>query len=308
MKLAALMLVRNEDWVLGLSARVSLEWCDLLVVGEHRCCDDTEGIVNQLAVSSPDRISVLCWWDREWREMEYRGALLNEARRLGATHIAMIDADEILTGNLLPRIRALVEATPAGCILNLPGYNLRNGIDQYHSNGIWGNRWFSVAFRDDPRLYWSGDRFHHREPMGLALSRFTPLSQTEGGVMHLWGASERRLKAKHAWYKMTERLRWPEKSTQEIDRQYNQAIYPNGADWTYAPVPDEWWAPYAAWVSAHLKYEFLGGSYHASLDAEPWQERECREMWKEYGAEKFAGLDLFGVVDAAKSRLIVCFP
>jgi hypothetical protein len=188
------------------------------------------------------------------------------------------------------RFKDIVFGTPAGSILELPGYNLRNGINQYHSNGVWGNRWFSTAFADAPDLGWSGDRFHHREPGPRKLTSYRPIQQGQGGTVHLWGASERRLIAKHALYKVTERLRWPDRDTWEIDGMYSLAIkgsespaYGTPATWTYSPVPESWWAPYA-----HLmKY--------LDVNAEPWQEAEVRRLVAEHGREKFAGLDLFGV-------------
>lgn len=110
--------------------------------------------------------------------------------------------------------------------------------------------------------------------------------------MHLWGASERRLIAKHALYKVTERLRWPQKPRWIIDNEYSLAVYGSATapltygtptTWTYSPVPESWWAPYA-----HLmKY--------LDVDAEPWQEAEVRRLVAIHGRDKFAGLDLFGV-------------
>jgi hypothetical protein len=222
--------------------------------------------------------------------MEHRQVLLNAARAASATHIALIDADEILTGNLLGSIRGLTERMPRGSILQLPGYNLRGDLARYHANGIWGNRWFSIAFVDDRRLGWSGDRFHHREPMGSGLNPWLPILQGQGGVMHLWGLSERRLVAKHAAYKMVETLRWPEKSRKEIDRMYSQAFDPAidprfDQTWRFAAVPRFWWEPHRP-VFGHL---------HA--DGEPWQERLCRDLYAQYGANRFAGLNLFGVCE-----------
>ena len=107
--------------------------------------------------------------------------------------------------------------------------------------------------------------------------------------MHLWGASERRLRAKSALYKLTERLRWPDKPVQEIDTMYSWAIHgrPQCNDtpalWQFRDTPKEWWEPYA-----HLMK-------HLHLDADPWQEAECQRLLKEHdGIGK--GLDLFGVV------------
>lgn len=296
MKLVGLMPVRNEAWVLGLSARVALMWCDALVIMNHASTDGTSEILCDLVQDNDyrDRLTILNIGG-PWDEMEHRQYMLAQARMNRATHIALVDADEILTGNLLqseiPDWWKLQTAAQDYRLMQLPGYNLRGGIGQYHANGIWGKRWFSLAFKDCPELHWSGDRFHHREPMGKTLANYRPIAQGQGGVMHLWGASERRLKAKHALFAMTERLRWPEKSIAEINRMYGWAIHGEPGHpsfgtpetWTYNQVPESWWAPYA-----HLmKY--------LDVDAEPWQEDEVRKLVVEHGKEAFQCLDLFGL-------------
>lgn len=296
MKLVGLMPVRNEDWILGLSARVALMWCDELVVLLHECDDDSKDILRDIdrEDGTSGRMSIE-WVPGVWREMQHRQDMLNRARLLGATHIAMIDADEVLTGNLVAApgrwayMHRYISLMPPGFIAHLPLYNLRGGIDRYHANGTWGHRTASVAFADDPRLGWSGDRFHLREPQGAPLKPYQPIQHGQGGVMHLWGASERRLVAKHALYKVTERLRWPARPVDAINAQYNVAIRGTGAAgdwvkaWTYEPVPASWWAPYA-----HLQQ-------YLYVDAKPWQEAEVRRLVKEHGAETFRGLDLFGL-------------
>ncbi len=291
MKLVGLMPVRNEAWCLGLSARVALMWCDELVILDHASTDGTHGIITHLQDEYPGRVAVLLDTDPTWAEMVQRQWMLECARENGATHLAICDADEILTGNL-PQLMGCIQTMPRGHILQLPGYNLRDSLTRYHSNGIWGNRLFSVAFADDPRLGWSGDKFHHREPTGAGIMRgYQPISQGEGGIMHLWGVSERRLKAKHALYAMTERLRWPDKPIAEINRMYGWATkgeaghrtFGTPDTWTYADVPASWWAPYQ------------GLMQYLDVDAEPWQTDECIRLMKEHGPRAFEGLDLFGV-------------
>jgi hypothetical protein len=306
MKLVGIMPVRNEAWCLGLTLRAALMWCDTVICADHGSTDSSreimEGIAQEVGLS---RLIIRDDREQEWREMEQRQMLLHEARERGATHIAIVDADEILTGNLLPSktsvntINAYLRGIGKGECLQPPMYQLRGSLDQYHSNGIWGNRWLSVAFQDDPRLSWSGDKFHSREPGGMALKPYRPIQHGQGGSFHLWGVSERRLRAKHALYKCVERLRWPTKPIEAIEQQYNLWRSPHDCsvkyglqpawalEWTFANVPAEWWAPYEG-LGVKLVNDLTPGDL--------WQEAEVRRLVVEHGAETFKGLDLFGVV------------
>lgn len=294
MRLIGMMPVRNEDWCLGLSLRVALQWCDAVIVFDHASTDRTADIVHDVMHEAGSG-SVLYTFEKDptWEEMEHRQWMLQAARKIGATHLAIIDADEILTGNLMSNpldengVRSHIKTRLIeGNILELPGYNLRFGIKRYHANGIWGKRWFSTAFADDPALSWTGNILHHREPFGKKLTPYRPIQQGEGGVMHLWGASERRLIAKHRAYRITEALKDPYKPHAEIERMYSwatdgeagNAAYGTPATWDYTPVPVQWWAPYAHWM------------HHLDLDSEPWQEGWADEMISIHGRERFAGL------------------
>lgn len=297
MKLIATIPARNEDWCLGLSARIALLWCDEIVVLDHASTDATPDIISDLTREYPGRVHSTRMPEETWREMEHRQTLLEMARNRGATHIAIIDADEILTANLAAIWSKRKDMWPNvyGMIM-LPGYNLRGGIDRFHVDGTWGKRWFSTVFLDHQRLHWAvrqrpgGEEDHHqRNPMGLPLTPYKPIRQGQGGTMHLWGASERRLIAKHRAYKMRDALRWPEKSRVEIDKMYSLAIHGNPPHempqgWQYQKCPADWWVGYE-----HLmKY--------LDVDAEPWQEKWCEDLLAKHGSTPFEGLDLFGLV------------
>ncbi len=291
MKICAIMPVRNEAYCLGLTVRAILRWVDHLIIHDHCSTDRSREMEFDLAMEFCGRVTVMQNDDPVWHEMEHRQKMLDEARSYGATHIVILDADEILTGNMVHNIRNRVEQTDRPMsVLQLPGYNLRGGIDRYHLTGVWGQRWFTVAFKDQPCAGWSGDRLHHREPFP-AYHTFQPVPQGHGGVLHLWGASERRLAAKQALYKVTERIRWPAKPVREIDNYYNLGMYPAASrgtgftdQWAYAEVPAAWWAGYEDLMQ------------YLDVDAEPWQDAECRRIIEQYGKSQFAGLDLFGVV------------
>ena len=146
-----------------------------------------------------------------------------------------------------------------------------------------------LAFCDRAGVSWKpkadGYQFHGREPQNVRVgARF---SRSSGGVMHLQFAARQRLIAKHALYKMQETVRWPGRRTaKQIDDLYNLA--PSEAGAVFAPVPESWWAPYAYLM------QFI------DTDAAPWQASECLRLWREYGPEKFLGLNLFGVIEEAQ--------
>jgi hypothetical protein len=296
MRLVGLMPVRNEAWCLGFTLRIALKWCDEVVVLAHACTDGTDDILKQVSDEVDSRLQIIECPEPEWAEMVHRQRLLDWARIDGASHIAIIDADEFVTANLLPsederrqgsaHIRDYVEACMPGHLLELPGYNLREMPGQpltmrYHANGVWGSRWFATAFMDSPALNWQGDRFHHREPFGCGWNRWRPVQQGYGGTVHLWGASERRLRAKHVHYRLTERLRWPDKPVSDIERLYSLATAPR-EPWYYHQLPPTWIEPYADLMQ------------YLDIDAEPWQETEVRLVLETHGRDHFRGLDLLG--------------
>jgi len=262
-------------------------WCDDLVILSHCSTDSTCKIASQIGNENLHRVTFMTDATVQWEEMRMRQDMLIEARDRGATHMALIDDDEVLTGNLLPTIRDHIESTPPGSIFQLPWLCLRDGIGHVMTNGLWGQANVSTAFKDEPAFHWAarnGYDFHHRHPMGR---EFAPYSvntlQRHGGLMHLQFSSRRRLIAKQALYQCTEVLRWPGRMpVSQIAEMYGRTV--READRaTVAPVPAEWWAPYQ-----HLMH-------HLHVDAEPWQEAELRRLMKSEWVGKFAGLDFFGL-------------
>jgi glycosyl transferase family 2 len=287
MKLMALMLARNEDWVIGASARAALKWCDDLIVLDHASTDGTIDTILKVADEHPGRVYI----EREddgsrWDEMAHRQRTLDLGRRLGGTHFAIVDADEILTAPLLSSIRTWIVHLSPGNALELPLLACWRSLDQYRDDlSIWSHAWVALAFADGPGVGWrtdaSGYQLHHRLPYGTSRGATHLARHSAGGVMHLQFTNWRRLVAKHALYKMTEVIRWPERRTvAEVDRDYSRALEQGGIK--LATCPPEWWEGYARDA--------------IKLDGIPWQEAECRRLWAIHGPERFEGLELWGVV------------
>ncbi len=295
MKIVAIMPVRNEGWVLGLSARALLRWVDELVILDHCSNDKTDDIVRDIGKESDKFVVRVFEHNPKWEEMRHRQRLLDTARRCGATHIVTIDADEVVSANLVPHMRDIVGEIPPGHVLQLPWITCRDSIFQQHRSGIWAEQHASAAFVDEPKWYWKsndGYDFHQRAPLPRPERPFQPITHRGGGILHLQYSSRRRLLAKQALYKMTEVIRWPGRdSLAVINERYNWSVYgaayPLQANhqtvFDLAPVPSDWWHG----------YEDLLQYLH--IDAEPWQEAEVQRLIGEYGHAKFTGLDLFGV-------------
>jgi hypothetical protein len=239
-------------------------------------------MARELHLGFPGRVSVYIDPEPTWQEMHQRQELLESARRSGATHIALIDADEILTGNLLSEIRYLVSRTPQGQCLSIPKIDCWEGIQQYRDEHPFTAE-LSLAFPDQSDYAWTDRRYgyqHHCRPPRPLTRGFCP--QVEGGIFHLQFARPWALRAKQAHYKMVELLRWPQFGVEKINRRYS---WWNTSPKKLTPVPEAWWAPYRDWM--HL--------LDLSDDGGCWHEQELRKLLDQHGLDRFRGLDLFGV-------------
>lgn len=277
MKLIACMLVRNEDWIIGASLDAALRWVDGVAILLDRCTDRTEEIVRSMLSRGTHCISCVDAGEY-WQEMDLRQSNLEDARALGATHIAIIDADEILTANNLPLVRSWFEALEPKQCLDVPMIPMRTLTGRQNDGSVWTRARLTIGFRDDPALAFrrgrGGYQHHNRPPTGASPTRYNP--PCEGGAMHLQFANQRRLVAKHVLYRMTDHLRWPGMLTVDrLNRKYDEALAaPQQTD----PVPESWW-----------------GAYHRSaivLDGVPWHEAEIAALIRRHGIGAFSGLDL----------------
>ena len=289
MRLIGIMPVRNEEWVIGLSLRAALLWMDAIVVLNHCSTDGTADILAQVEGEHRGRVKVINESDPTWYEMAHRQKMLVAARKMGASHIGLIDADEVLTANIIPYVRQVAETLQPGVVLQLPWLCLWRSMEKIRSDAgsVWSRAEKSTAFADCDACHWKqrdGYEFHHTHPIGnRGFQR--GFNRQQGGLFHLQFVRWRALLAKQALYKMTERIRWPNKAVSAIDDMYSATVSETGLEATDAP--QGWLGPY----STLMRFLDLDES------TAPWQETRCQEMWIEHGAETFDGLDLFGVVE-----------
>ena len=279
MRIVGMMAAREESWVLNLSIRAALSWCDHLVVLIHTLDEKTRKLVLDLPEDLQKRMTPMVVKDPKWDEMAHRQAMIDVARREEPTHLAIVDADEVASVPLRRNMQNIASMLKPGQITAVPLKNLRNGWN-YHANGLWGaNRQVSVLWADTPAMRYAGDTFHSREPLGNTGVWFL---WDQAPVVHFWGYSERRLVAKHKAYKVTERLRWPEKRVEDIEDMYNWATLGMPGEvpstWRFEAVPQ-------AWIP-DAERALVGG------DEDLWQEAYVREMIAEHGRAYFEGLTI----------------
>ncbi|MFJ7209875.1 glycosyltransferase family 2 protein [Streptomyces sp. NPDC098789] len=283
------MLVRNEEWVLRCSLRAALEWCDAVVIIDHASSDRTRMILEEIGAGEPaGRVVIRSWPDSSrWDEMAQRQLLLELAREAGATHLALVDADEVLTANFLPHVRKWIAALTPGQILDVPLVPVWQDLDHYRDDGSeWCRQFVTIAVADCDGIYWApeeadGYQHHCRAPRNAG-DGFVPtssLSSLSGGMMHLQWAARERLLWKHRSYKLFERLRWPDRQTvAELDAKYSRALDETGM--ALSRVPSDWWGGY--------RRDLINPAH------ETWYVDECERLWQEHGSDTFVGLNLWG--------------
>lgn len=284
MKLIGMLPCRNDDWCIGLTARVALQWVDHLLVYAHCCTDRTIDILEQIRHET-GRLSTFVDPEPAWKEMHHRQYLLEWGRQLKATHFAIIDSDELLTANLLRTIRGLVESTPANHVLAIPGIQLWRGLTRQRIDNPF-NTTFSLAFAEDALLSYrpkpNGDHHHNgRQPMPL-VQGYKPL--VEGGIFHLQFTRWNALRYKQIRYQLSEWLKHG--GDYGIDRIRRRYSWFDFQPVTTVNVPDSWWS-----------YAGIGdGRELLDLrDDGSWYADEVRRIVQKHGIEQFKGLNFFGL-------------
>ncbi len=261
MKLIALMPVRNEAWCVRFTIRAMFRWCDSAIVLDHASTDETPEVLAELGKEFGDRLTVLREECPDWNEAFFRQRLLDAGRAAGGTHGAIVDCDEVLTGNLLPDIRSMAETLKPGHCIHLPWFCLWRSLDQYRcDDSPFGRAFAPVIFRDAPGLSHrpgpDGYQLHTREPRGCNAIRVDIRKDRNGqGLMHLQHVNWRRVMAKQTWYREVDQVRWG-RSAVDVARRYGPTTDEAGLE--LRDVPEEWWIAY--------------GDRNIDVDA-AWQER-----------------------------------
>lgn len=265
MKIIGTMIARNEAWVLPASIPAALQWCDevwllMHTSSIHEKTDDTILLGEQFSHDYAGRFHFDIVTTPEWDEALIRGIALAKAREREATHIAIIDADEVLTAPSMGNIKTAAGCLAPGDLLRLPWIHCWRSLDQYRcDDSPFGRARVPFLFAAAPHLSYSPDKdgyqLHKRFPRGVHVME-TWEHDAGLGVLHMQHARWERVVAKQLLYAETERRRWG-----KVRANYRDAVDETGL--ITRPIPAEWWP-----VDRSL----------VDLKAEAWQEAAMREV------------------------------
>lgn len=287
MKIVGLMLVRNEEWILGLTLPAALSWCDEVIVLDHDSEDATPDIVRDISIKHPGRV-YLMFRSGDWMEMDFRQAMLEVSRERGATHHAVIDADELLTGGpVRDLIRPTAKKMHEGQALALPMIACWRSVAQHRvdAGSPWGSAQTPIVIADSKELTWrprpDGYQLHGRIPHGAYPKVLRPLpNKGAGGMFHLQWLFWERLLWKQRHYLIRERVTYGERDTAKVlNQRYAASVDETGLE--LDDVPYAWWEPYVA---------LLGEIKHIP----GWHQRYCEANVGKIPKKLLEGLDFWG--------------
>ena len=285
MILVAHVLVHNDAWCIGASARAMLRYCDDMIIGLHASTDGTEDVLEDLSREHPGRVTVVeqdSCFPKEDLPIEQAGGVFRRghlgklAVRMGATHVLGVDSDEVVTANVAGQMRDLAQQG----VVYLPWVSMWRSLDTYRET--W-RQMMPFAYPVDGKSHWIGSG-HGRFPADVAALPYPPephVSYGTGGVMHLAYLSERRLMWKRLMYRIHERLWYPKADSAAINAKFSESIG-RPSDDEMKPVSPSWWTG----------LEDVRGMLRP--DDRLWHEDECRRLVAEHGMSVLDGLDLGG--------------
>lgn len=211
-----------------------------------------------------------------------RNILLAAGRAIGGTHFVLIDADEMPTANLLDEqtLRRIILNLKPGERLALAWIQLWRSCDHYrYDSSVWTNNYKDIAFCDDGTcMYYNRKLCESRTPDTLQGKTWF-IEGYEYGLLHFQFVNWENLLRKQAWYRCQERIIQPNRTVEDINKEY--APSKNEIDLGLKNTPNQWFA----------NYDFL--NFAMLSQKEHWREKEVMTWFATYGIGHFTGLDIW---------------
>lgn len=213
-KVICLTPVKNEEWIIEKFLNATSLWADYIIIADQGSTDRTVEIAKKF-----EKVIIVDNSDLEdFNEVKMRTPLYEEARKIsGKKLLISLDADEILTPNFESPEWKTILAAKEGTRFLFDLCNILPGFENY----FFTMDKFCCAFIDDGSEYNMGLIHIPRIPIPNKCN-FIKLNEIK--VLHLQFVLWERMERKQLWYKMYERINFPNKSRLSLYRQYDYVL------------------------------------------------------------------------------------
>lgn len=288
MKLVGLMVARNDAWILELSVKAALKWCDSVIVVNAGSKDRTQDVLLHLVKEHSDQLfSVLA--PNGDKNSDLMQLALDEARTKGATHIAILSPNEILTSNVIC-LRDVILTLELSTMVVLPSLFCWKNAQYYRDDtSTWSRIDVPVAFKDSAGISWKGTTDLERAPRGFQWTTLRPVQRSAGGVVNLENVHWQRALAKHCLGEMKEILKRPSWKTPKSV----QKIHPlDEVGIRLSKIEDEWYEGYKSLFKL------------VSTAERSFYEDEVSRVFQEHGQEMFSEIHPPGEVISTIDKIL----
>ena len=279
MKLVALLLMKNEAWILPAFLSSVAGVVDEIVAVDDSSTDDSRKLVEaaggHVIAARTNARDGIEHWDF------LRHDMLDAGRERGGTHFLCLDADEALTAPGREHLRRNMEKLEPGQKLMMQWLALWKDPTCYRDDeSVWSNSFKDFAVADAPGLTWEGTWPHRgvgRTP-GTNADMLVRAEPDEGAVLHFQFAAWQMFQGKQAWYRCAELLQG--RPPFDINIMYAPTV--DDPDARTTKMPDSW----LEGIDIPAGITELPPAWH--LDA-------IYEFFDEHGIETFEPLQIWQV-------------
>jgi len=272
-KIICLSRLKNESWFLEIFLKCTELWADKIILADQNSTDNSIEIASKF-----NKVKIIKVSDKIFDEYSTNKLLISAARQIRGQKILFgIDIDEIFTANLLNSLTwSKILKAPKGTEIKFSWACITPDLKRYWEDGL-----STRAYVDDGKKY-SGTSFHSlRLPTN---NKVKPLIIRRVKQFHFQFTDWQRMRSKHRWYQMFERIQNPNKSFIEIFRTYHHmdAVPKN----MIKIIPESWYKSYLT----------LGiNIFNIRKDKEFWWDTDILHLIQKYGANYFKTEDIWSV-------------